>query len=262
MMTKHDDRVVMSRFAAGLFIVAFLASVVLFGMCALELSTLNAVHDGSVQAKSLPGQPRSQSPPPSSQLLRGGADVASSKENQGTEWACTGASNSIGEIETGNGALPASLQTKREPIESCVAVGSFLNSRFFVLAVFLSFSFLPSKKKGCDTVEHLPPFDPLVWGPFAWKLLHTMGVSYPDKPDEAHVTACNNFMNRSFFFFFFCGVDASSSKRSISPPPPHPPQSISLPFMLPCGECGRHLKDYFDMKPTIVFSSCQSKVLC
>jgi hypothetical protein len=203
-MTKHDDRVVTSRFAAGLLIVALLASVVLFGMCALELSILNAVHDGgsSVQAKSLLGQPRSQSPPPSAQLLRGGY-VATSMENQGTEWACTGASNSIGEMETGNGRTSSGfMATKRESRSTLVFCQRLPANGIARLLTFCSllFPFLP--KKGCDTkVEHLPPFDPLVWGPFAWKLLHTMGVSYPDTPDEAHIAACNNFMNRSFFIF-------------------------------------------------------------
>lgn len=56
-------------------------------------------------------------------------------------------------------------------------------------------------------------FNPRVWGPPTWYTLHLMGENYPKKPNKEHIKACHNFMT-------------------------------GLPYMLPCGECGYHLKEF------------------
>ena len=55
--------------------------------------------------------------------------------------------------------------------------------------------------------------DQLVWGPTAWATLHTMAENYPRKPKIAHQEGCLQFLS-------------------------------GLPYMLPCGECGYHLRDF------------------
>ena len=55
--------------------------------------------------------------------------------------------------------------------------------------------------------------DPLVWGPTVWASLHMMAENYPKHANQPHQAACHRFLS-------------------------------SLPYMLPCGECGYHFRDY------------------
>ena len=55
--------------------------------------------------------------------------------------------------------------------------------------------------------------DQLIWGPTTWATLHTMAENYPRNPKQAHQEGCQQFLS-------------------------------GLPYMLPCGECGYHLRDF------------------
>ena len=71
--------------------------------------------------------------------------------------------------------------------------------------------------------------EPIVWGPAAWSFLHTAAYNFPDVPSADHQAACLKFME-------------------------------GLPYMLPCGDCGRHLKDYLQAKSDTVKLACKSGV--
>ena len=79
--------------------------------------------------------------------------------------------------------------------------------------------------KACDVVATNEPY---VWGPGMWHALHVMAVNYPASPDEDRKNHCKNFLE-------------------------------ALPYMLPCGECGRHLKDTMTATPGISATSCASR---
>lgn len=49
------------------------------------------------------------------------------------------------------------------------------------------------------------------WGPATWKTIHTIASAYPDEPADRHRRAMFSFLT-------------------------------SLPDLLPCGECGRHMR--------------------
>jgi hypothetical protein len=55
--------------------------------------------------------------------------------------------------------------------------------------------------------------NPEIWGPSAWKFLHIMSISYPNKPDDLQKEAAKNFI-------------------------------LSLPLMLPCYECSKHCEKF------------------
>ena len=73
-----------------------------------------------------------------------------------------------------------------------------------------------------------PSAEPIVWGPTAWHFLHTSSVNYPVQAGPEHKAHCRKFLE-------------------------------GLPFMLPCGDCGQHLKEYFSDKPAAIQASCESR---
>jgi len=73
-----------------------------------------------------------------------------------------------------------------------------------------------------------PTSEPFVWGPGMWHSLHIMAVNFPVSPDEARKQHCAKFLE-------------------------------ALPYMLPCGECGRHLQDKMKEVPGIAAISCASR---
>ena len=64
--------------------------------------------------------------------------------------------------------------------------------------------------------------DPRVFGPNIWKTLHVMAQNFPDEPNTDTIENCRAFIK-------------------------------SLPYMLPCSQCGYHFKefteDYLDKNP-------------
>jgi len=82
----------------------------------------------------------------------------------------------------------------------------------------------PSMKK-CPEVKSS---EPTVWGPISWHFLHTMSVNFPLMPNPKHQEGCRKFME-------------------------------GLPYMLPCGDCGRHLQQTFSEDPGHLIDACSSR---
>jgi len=57
--------------------------------------------------------------------------------------------------------------------------------------------------------------EPIVWGPSLWHSLHIMAMNYPLQANEDHKKGCIKFLE-------------------------------GLPYMLPCGDCGSHLKAQYE----------------
>ena len=62
-----------------------------------------------------------------------------------------------------------------------------------------------------EACPKVPSKIPEVWGPSGWFFLHVMAANYPTEPDAEYTNACSSFVS-------------------------------SLPYMLPCGDCGKHLQ--------------------
>lgn len=82
-------------------------------------------------------------------------------------------------------------------------------------------------QRGAKTCTSVGSAEPIAWGPVAWNLLHTMAANFSDKPDMAHIDHCKTFF-------------------------------VSLPYMLPCGDCGYHLKEY--LKDIDLDLACSSRI--
>ena len=57
--------------------------------------------------------------------------------------------------------------------------------------------------------------DPRVFGPIIWQSLHIMAQNYPDEPNSETRQQCQAFIK-------------------------------SLPYMLPCSHCGKHLQEFIN----------------
>ena len=77
-----------------------------------------------------------------------------------------------------------------------------------------------------EVCPRVPSKTPEVWGPSGWFMMHVMAANYPNEPSSEYRTACSDFLQ-------------------------------SLPYMLPCGECGKHLQEY--VQNIDIPKSCASK---
>lgn len=83
----------------------------------------------------------------------------------------------------------------------------------------------------CSSIKSCPvkrTREPIVWGPVAWNFLHVVSVNFPKKAGGKHRKACRRMLN-------------------------------GLPYMLPCGDCGRHLLDFFEANSKEMKTACKSR---
>merc|ERR1711939_418918 len=83
----------------------------------------------------------------------------------------------------------------------------------------------------CPSMKKCPvkaTAEPYVWGPKVWYFLHVSSMHYPKKPTLQRMQGCQNFFK-------------------------------GLPFMLPCGDCGRHLLQYLQRRSRDIKRACRSR---
>merc|ERR1712072_20483 len=83
----------------------------------------------------------------------------------------------------------------------------------------------------CTSIKSCPvknTNEPIMCGPVAWNFLHTIANHFKAVPTTEHVSACRKFLE-------------------------------ALPYMLPCGDCGTHLKQWLDAHDKEVKAACKSR---
>jgi hypothetical protein len=80
----------------------------------------------------------------------------------------------------------------------------------YIIACLLIFLFYIKKK-----CKYVPSYEQVIFGPKLWDAFHTISQNYPKKPSNKTKQNCLKFIE-------------------------------SIPYMLPCGQCGYHLKNFLN----------------